>query len=79
VEIENLQSIKQWPLAPNLQDSLNTRTNLARRVTFFSKTAFGECWRVSNIFEKDHFSKCEYSPKNVDFWRVLKFAKFERE
>jgi hypothetical protein len=40
---------EQWPLAPNSRDSLITRANVSRRVTFFSKMAFGECrlvWRV---------------------------------
>ncbi len=40
---------KQWPLAPNSRDSLITRANVSRRVTFFSKMAFGKCqqvWRV---------------------------------
>jgi hypothetical protein len=40
---------KQWPLAPNLRDSLITHANVSRRVTFFSKMAFGKCrqvWRV---------------------------------
>jgi hypothetical protein len=38
--------LKQWPLAPNLRDSLITGANVLRRVTFFSKMAFGECRRV---------------------------------
>jgi hypothetical protein len=41
--------IKQWPLAPNLRDSLITFANVSRQVTFFSKMAFGKCqlvWRV---------------------------------
>ncbi len=40
---------KQWPLTPNLRNSLFTRVNVLRWVTFFSKMAFGECqqvWRV---------------------------------
>jgi hypothetical protein len=37
---------KEWPLAPNSRDSRVTHANLSRRVTFFSKMAFGECWRV---------------------------------
>ncbi len=41
--------LKQWPLAPNLRDLRITRTNLARWVTFFSKMAFGKCWRVWQI------------------------------
>jgi hypothetical protein len=40
---------KQWPLAPNSRDSRVTRANLSRRVTFFSKTAFGECRRVWRV------------------------------
>jgi hypothetical protein len=39
---------KQWPLAPNLQDSLITRANVSRRVTFFSKMAFGKCRQVQH-------------------------------
>ncbi len=42
----------------------------------------GECrrvWRVTNIFEKCHFGKCEYSPIVQKFWRVLALAKFARE
>jgi hypothetical protein len=41
--------IKQWPLAPNSRDSRVTRANLSRRVTFFSKMAFGECRRVWRV------------------------------
>ncbi len=37
---------KQWPLAPNSQDSLITCANVLRRVTFFSEMAFVECRRV---------------------------------
>jgi len=40
---------KQWPLVQNSQDSLITRANLARRVTFFSKMAFGKCRRVWRV------------------------------
>jgi hypothetical protein len=40
---------KQWP---NLRDSLITHTNLARRVTFFSKMAFCECRRVWRVLAK---------------------------
>ncbi len=40
---------KQWPLAPNSRDSLITRANVSRRVTFFSKMAFGECWQVWRV------------------------------
>jgi hypothetical protein len=43
---------KQWPLAPNLRDSLITRANVSRRVTFFSKMAFGECRRVWRVRAK---------------------------
>ena len=43
---------KQWLLAPNLRDSRVTRANLARRVTFFSKMAFGECRRVWRVRAK---------------------------
>ena len=42
-------SFKQWPLAPNLQDSPNTRTNLARRVTFLSKMANVERERMYQV------------------------------
>jgi hypothetical protein len=55
---------KQWPLAPNSQDSLITRANLARRVTFFSKMAFGECWRVWRVLAT-RLGKC------WRVWRVL--------
>ena len=43
---------KQWPLAPNLREWQITRANVARRVTFFSKTAVGECWRVWRVLAK---------------------------
>ncbi len=46
---EKRLTIKHWPHAPNLWDSLNTRANFAKRVTFFSKMAFGECWRVWRV------------------------------
>ncbi len=54
---------KEWPLAPNLRDSLNTRTNLASRVTFFSKMAFGKCRRVWRVRAKQ-VGKCRR------VWRV---------
>ncbi len=50
--VECCFNTKQWPLTPNSRDSLNTRANLARRVTFFSKMAFGECWRVWRVRAK---------------------------
>ncbi len=34
---------KQWPLAPNSRDSLITRANVSRRVTFFQK------WPLANV------------------------------
>ncbi len=40
---------KQWPLAPNSRDSLITRANMSRRVTFFSIIAFGKCQRVWRV------------------------------
>jgi hypothetical protein len=40
---------KQWPLAPNLREWQITRANVSRRVTFFSKMAFGECRRVWRV------------------------------
>ncbi len=43
---------KQWPLAPNLRDLLITLGNVSRRVTFFSKMAFGECQRVWRVRAK---------------------------
>jgi hypothetical protein len=42
----------------------------------------GKCrrvWQVRHISEKDHFGKFEYSPKMVNFWQVLEFAKFTPE
>ena len=70
------------PLAQYLRDSLITHMNLARRVTFFSKMAFGECWlvwQVPKISGKGHFDKGEYSPKIDIFCQVLALAKFARE
>ncbi len=58
------QITKEWPLVPNSQDSRVTCANLSRRVTFFSKMAFGEY---------------SHSPKTASFARVLKFAKFACE
>ncbi len=43
---------KQWPLAPNLRDSLITCANVSRRVTFFSKMVFGKCQRVWRVWAK---------------------------
>jgi hypothetical protein len=54
----------QWPLAPNSRDSLITRANVSRRVTFFSKMAFGECRRVWRVRAKQ-VGKC------WRVWRVL--------
>jgi len=36
---------KQWPLAPNSRDSLITRANVSRQVTFFQK------WPLANARE----------------------------
>ncbi len=54
---------KQWPLAPNSRDSHVTRANLSRGVTFFSKTAFGECCRVWRV-RATRLGKCR------QVWRV---------
>jgi hypothetical protein len=40
---------KQWPLAPYSPELQITLANLARRVTFFSKMAFGKCLRVWRV------------------------------
>jgi hypothetical protein len=40
---------KQWPLAPDSREWRITRANVSRRVTFFSKMAFGECPRVWRV------------------------------
>ena len=61
---------KQWPLAPNSQDSLITRANVSRRVTFFSKMAFGECRQVWRVLAKQ-VSKCLASPNIFQFWGFL--------
>ncbi len=55
---------KQWPLAPNSRDSLITRANLARWVTFALKMAFGKCRRVWRVLAKQ-ISKCRR------VWQVL--------
>jgi hypothetical protein len=47
--INNVKKRKQWLLAPNSRESRITRANLAIRVTFFSKIAFGECGRVWRV------------------------------
>jgi hypothetical protein len=49
VHISLLVTAKQWPLAPNLRDSLVTRANVSRRVTFFSKTRQSACSRVWRV------------------------------
>jgi hypothetical protein len=54
------EKTKQWPLAPNSREWRITRVNVARRVTFFSKMAFGECRRVWRVLSK-WFDEC---------WRV---------
>ncbi len=56
--------IKQWLLAPNSRDSQITRANLARRVTFLSKMALGECWRVRPVLTT-RLGECRW------VWRVL--------
>ena len=55
---------KQWPLAPNLWKWQITCANVSRRVTFFSKMAFGECRRVWRVPAKV-LGKCR------QVWRVL--------
>ena len=41
--IRFLVETKQWPLAPNLRDSLITHMNVSRQVTFFQK------WPLANV------------------------------
>ncbi len=55
---------KEWTLTPNLRDSRVTRGNLSRRVTFFSKMAFGECWQVWRV-RTTRLGECRR------VWRVL--------
>ena len=69
---------KQWPLAPNLRDSLITRANVSRRVTFFSKMAFGECRRVWRVRAKQvgecrqvWLVQANQSGECRQVWRVL--------
>jgi hypothetical protein len=50
--------IKQWPLARHLLDSLITRVNLARWVTFFSIRS------LANGGKFGEYSKCQL------FWRI---------
>ncbi len=54
---------KQWPLAPNSREWQITRANVSRRVTFFSKMAFGECRRVWRV-RATRLGKCRL------VWRV---------
>jgi hypothetical protein len=70
--------LKQWPLAPNSRDSLITRANVSRRVTFFFKNGLwrmsaslarrakqvGECRRVWQV-RANQFGECRR------VWRVL--------
>ena len=62
---------KGWPLKLHLRDSLNAHTNLARQVTFFSKMAFGEFWRIlANVGEcwrmlANVGESCEYSVNSL--------------
>ncbi len=59
--------LKQWLLAPHLPDALNTRVNLAGRVKFFSKMAFGKYLWVWQVLTK-RFGICRR------VWRVLNFS-----
>ncbi len=59
------KKIKQWPLAPNSWDSLITHANLARRVTFFSKMAFGKCRRVWRVWQMTIFGECEFGEYSI--------------
>jgi hypothetical protein len=59
------KKIKQWPLAPNLWDLLITHANLARRVTFFSKMAFGKCRRVWRVWKMTIFGECEFGEYSI--------------
>jgi hypothetical protein len=58
-------SIKQWPLAPNSPKWQITRANVSRRVTIFSKMAFGECGRVWQV------------PQMATFWRMRVWQVFK--
>jgi hypothetical protein len=60
LRLTSFVEIKQWPLAPNSREWRITRANVARRVTFFSKMAFGKCRRVWQVLSK-WFGEC---------WRV---------
>ncbi len=57
-------NVKQQLLVPNWRKSQITRANLARRVTFFSKMAFGDCRQVRRVLAKQ-FGEC------WRVWRVL--------
>jgi hypothetical protein len=48
--------IKKWPFAPDLPDSHETRANLARRVSFFSKSALANVASLAKI-KSQHFGK----------------------
>ncbi len=54
---------KEWSFVPNSRDSRGTHTNSARRVTFFSKMAFGECRRVWRV-RATRLGECR------QFWQV---------
>ncbi len=75
---------KQWLLVPNLRDSLITCANLARKVTFFQKLAFGECRQVWRVLAKrlgecrvvwgvSHISEKHHFCKCVYLPKVQKF------
>ncbi len=50
-------------------DSLITRANLARQVTFFSKTAFGKCSKFGEYHK--YFGDCEFDEYSTKAWRVF--------
>jgi hypothetical protein len=68
---------QKWHLA-NVGESGESSQNILANVSESRKTSWGmsAVWRVTNISEKGHFGKCEYSPKVQKFWRVFALAKF---
>ena len=54
---------KEWPLAQHYPDSLISSANLARGVSFFSKSRFGKSLDFGLYYEMASCKFCEYSIK----------------
>ncbi len=65
---QKIAFLKKFSLACHLQDSLITRPNLARRVTFFSKRLLANVCKFGRTANVKYFGECNFG---VTFFKVF--------